>query len=72
MAASWGRWHFKLCTVSSSPGALRFLLRPITPLTLLGGPPPAGLLLGYARGARVAGAFNFPEQAGRKTAETHV
>lgn len=62
MPASWGLWHFKLCTASSGPGARRFLLRPITPLTLLGGPLPAGLLLGYAPGAWKAGAFDFPER----------
>lgn len=31
----------ELCTASFSPGSLHFLLRTITPLTLLGGPPPA-------------------------------
>lgn len=58
----------ELCTASSSPGSLHFLLRTITPLTLLGGPPPVRLLLDYAwggRGARhnrKAEAINLPER----------
>lgn len=62
----------ELCTASSSPGSLHFLLRTITPLTLLGGPPPVWLLLDYAWGGgwaarhnRKAGAINLPERRDR-------